>query len=197
MAGDFRLRPARKDDAEALARLIDMAGEGFGMYLWSQAAKPGETALEIGKRRAQREEGGFSYRHATVLETDGKVAALLLGYRLAEPYVLGDLTALPDMVRPLIELEAEAPGTWYINALAAFPEYRGRGFGTCLLQEADRLAKAVGAPALSLAVAEQNEGAKRLYERVGYRTVARRPLVPFPGLGHSGDWLLMTKPVGR
>jgi ribosomal protein S18 acetylase RimI-like enzyme len=194
---DLRLRPARKDDAEALARLIDIAGEGFGMYLWSQAARPGETALEIGKRRAQREEGGFSYRHATIAEVDRRVAGLLLGYRLPEPYVLGDISALPKMVRPLVELEAEAPGTWYVNALAAFPEYRGRGIGTRLLTEADLLAIEVGAPGLSLIVADQNEGAKRLYSRMGYRATARRPLVPFPGLGHTGDWVLMTKPVGR
>jgi hypothetical protein len=30
---------------------------------------------------------------------------------------------------------------------------------------------------------------------MGYRAVARRPLIPFPGLGHTGDWVLMTKPV--
>jgi ribosomal protein S18 acetylase RimI-like enzyme len=194
---DLRLRPARKDDAENLARLIDIAGEGFGMYLWSQAAKPGETALEIGKRRAQREDGGFSYRHATIAELDGKVAGLLLGYRLPEPYVLGDISELPEMVRPLVELEAEAPGTWYVNALAVFPEYRGRGVGTRLLAEAELRAIEAGAPGLSLIAADENEGAKRLYARRGYRAAARRPLIPFPGLGHAGDWVLMTKPVGR
>ena len=152
------------------------------MYLWSQAARPGETALEIGKRRAQREEGGFSYRHATIAEVDRKVAGLLLGYRLPEPYVLGDVSALPEMVRPLMELEAEAPGTWYVNALAAFPEYRGQGIGTRLLTEAELLAIEVGAPGLSLIVADQNEGAKRLYARMGYRAVARRPLIRFRGL---------------
>jgi ribosomal protein S18 acetylase RimI-like enzyme len=99
------------------------------------------------------------------------------------------------MVRPLVELEAEAPGTWYINALAAFPHYRGRGFGTRLLHEAERIARSVDAPALSLIVADDNLGAKRLYERTGYRAVARRPLVPFPGLGHTGNWVLMTKAV--
>jgi ribosomal protein S18 acetylase RimI-like enzyme len=190
---DLRLRPARKDDAENLARLIDIAGEGFGMYLWSQAAKPGESALEIGKRRAQREDGGFSYRHATIAEVDEKVAGLLLGYRLAEPYVLGDLSALPDMVRPLVELEAEAPGTWYVNALAVFPEYRGQGVGARLLAEAELRAIEVGAPGLSLIVADQNVRAKRLYLRTGYRATGRRPLVPFPGYAHSGDWVLMTK----
>jgi ribosomal protein S18 acetylase RimI-like enzyme len=186
-----QLRAARKDDAENLARLIDIAGEGFGMYLWSLAAKPGESALEIGKRRAQ--EGGFSYRHATIAEVDGEVAALLLGYRLADPYQLGDLSKLPDMVRPLIELEAEAPGSWYVNALAAFPEYRGQGIGTRLLIEAERLAGDVGAPGLSLIVADQNARAKGLYLRTGYRAAGRRRLVPFPGYTHSGDWVLMTK----
>jgi ribosomal protein S18 acetylase RimI-like enzyme len=193
---DVRLRPARKDDAENLARLIDIAGEGFGMYLWSQSAKPGETALEVGKRRAQREEGGFSYRHATIAEANGKVAALLLGYRLADPYLPGDLSGLSEMVRPLVELEAEAPGTWYVNALAVFPEYRGQGIGSRLLDEAERIARNVRAPGLSLIVADQNERAKQLYVRTGYRAVARRPLVPFPGLGHSGDWVLMVKSIG-
>jgi ribosomal protein S18 acetylase RimI-like enzyme len=189
------LRPATKDDARALAELIDIAGEGFGRYLWSQAAAQGEDALDIGMRRAQREEGGFSYRHAVIAEVDGTTAGLLLGYRLASPYDSGDLASLPEMIRPLVELESEAPGSWYVNALAAYPEFRNRGLGTRLLAEAERLAREVRAPSLSLIVAEQNEGAKRLYLRTGYREAARRPLVPFPGLGHTGDWLLMTKPV--
>jgi ribosomal protein S18 acetylase RimI-like enzyme len=191
----LRLRPATRDDGTALAQLIDMAGEGFGSYLWSQAAGAGETALDVGRRRAQREDGGFSYRNATLAELDGRVAGLLLGYRLADPYEAGDLDALPKTVRPLIELEAEAPGSWYVNALAAFPEFRGRGIGTRLLAAAEELARATRAPALSLIVADQNEGAKRLYLRSGYRAAARRPVVPFPGFAHTGDWVLMTKPL--
>jgi ribosomal protein S18 acetylase RimI-like enzyme len=191
-----RLRPATREDAESLARLIDIAGEGFGTYLWTQSAGPGETALHVGKRRAQREEGGFSYRNALLAELDGKVAALLLGYRLADPYDTGDLSALPATVRPLIELESEAPGSWYVNALAVFPEYRGKGLGTLLLGEAERLARETRAPMLSIVVAEQNEGARRLYERTGYRAVARRRVVAFPGFAHTGDWLLMTKAAG-
>lgn len=189
------LRSARKEDARALAQLIDIAGEGFGTYLWAQAAAPGENALDVGTRRARREEGGFSYRNAVVAEIDGKIAGLLLGYRLASPYDPGDLAALPAMVRPLVELESHASASWYVNALAAFPEYRNHGLGTRLLAEADRIAREARAPALSLIVADQNEGAKRLYLRTGYREVARRPLVPFPGLGHTGDWVLMTRPV--
>jgi ribosomal protein S18 acetylase RimI-like enzyme len=189
------LRAARKDDARALAELIDIAGEGFGTYLWSQAAGPGETALDVGMRRAQRDEGGFSYRNATVAEVDGDIAGLLLGYRLADPYDTGDLERLPALVRPLVELESVAPASWYVNALAAFPEFRNKGLGTRLLAEADTIARKMKAPSLSIIVAEANEGAKRLYLRSGYAETARRRLVPFPGLPHGGDWLLLTKPV--
>jgi ribosomal protein S18 acetylase RimI-like enzyme len=191
----FRLRPARKDDARALALLIDIAGEGFGNYLWGQSAGPGEESLDVGMKRAQREEGGFSYRNATLAEIDGKVAGLLLGYRLDDPYDSGDLAGLPKIVRPLVELESCAPGSWYVNALAAFPEFRNRGLGTSLLDEADRLTRVTGATTVSLIVAEENKGAMRLYRRNGYREAARRPLVPFPGLGHGGDWVLMVKPL--
>lgn len=195
MSERFSLRPARKEDARALAELIDIAGEGFGTYLWSQSAAPGESALDVGMRRAQRDGGGFSYRNATLAEIDGRVAGLLLGYRLADPYETGDLNALPELVRPLVELESVAPTSWYINALAAFPEYRNRGLGTLLLAEAERIARKTRAPSLSLIVADQNEGAKRLYLRSGYRELARRPLVPFPGLAHRGDWVLLSKSV--
>jgi ribosomal protein S18 acetylase RimI-like enzyme len=189
------LRPARKDDARALAELIDIAGEGFGTYLWSQAAGPGESALDVGMRRAQRDEGGFSYRNATVAEIDGNIAGLLLGYRLADPYDTGDLERLPALVRPLVELESVAPASWYVNALAAFPEFRNKGLGTRLLAEAETIARKAKALSLSIIVAEANEGAKRLYLRSGYAETARRRLVPFPGLPHGGDWLLLTKPV--
>jgi ribosomal protein S18 acetylase RimI-like enzyme len=189
------LRPARKDDARALAELIDIAGEGFGTYLWSQAVGPGESALDVGMRRAQRDEGGFSYRNATVAEIDGNIAGLLLGYRLADPYDTGDLERLPALVRPLVELESVAPASWYVNALAAFPEFRNKGLGTRLLAEAETIARKAKALSLSIIVAEANEGAKRLYLRSGYAETARRRLVPFPGLPHGGDWLLLTKPV--
>jgi ribosomal protein S18 acetylase RimI-like enzyme len=195
VSGSLLLRPAHKDDARALAELIDIAGEGFGTYLWSQAAGPGETALDVGMRRAQRDEGGFSYRNATVAEIDGNIAGLLLGYRLAGPYDTGDLERLPALMRPLVELESVAPASWYVNALAAFPEFRNKGLGTRLLAEAETIARKVKAPSLSIIVAEANEGAKRLYLRSGYAATARRRLVPFPGLPHGGDWLLLTKPV--
>ncbi|MGB6428243.1 MAG: hypothetical protein WBF11_09075, partial [Methyloceanibacter sp.] len=91
------LRPATKADTAALAVLVDIAGEGLPAHLWSTLRAPGQSTLEIGRERAAREEGGFSYRNAVMAEIDGEIAACLIGYRLDDPYDLGDVDALPEL----------------------------------------------------------------------------------------------------
>ncbi len=187
------IRPARPADAPVLAGLMNAAGEGLPAWLWSRMAEPGEDAMAFGSRRVAGEDSGFSYRNAHVAEINGTVAGMLLGYRLDDPYDPGDLEELPAVIRPLIELEALAPGSWYVNAIATLPEVRGRGIGSRLMGLAERLCLDSGAEDLSLIVARANTGAVRLYERLGFCTVATRPLVSFPGCEHSGDWVLMTR----
>ena len=97
------------------------------------------TPIEVGIERVLREEANFSYRNAVVADVDGRVAAALLAYRLPEHSDV-NLDELPDLLRPLEELELKAPGTFYINILAAYPEYRGLGLGTSLLKAAHMLA---------------------------------------------------------
>jgi ribosomal protein S18 acetylase RimI-like enzyme len=187
------IRPARKSDAAALAILVDIAGEGLPAWLWSTLKAPGQSVLEFGRSRAARDTGAFSWRNATVAEIDGEIAACLVDYRLADPYDAGDLDDLPAVVRPLVVLESAAPGSWYVNVLATFPEFRGQGLGARLLALAQDRARAAGAAALSIIVAGENSGAVRLYTRTGYREKSRAPLVQYPGCGHGGDWLLMLK----
>jgi ribosomal protein S18 acetylase RimI-like enzyme len=104
-----------------------------------------------------------------------------------------NLNELPDLLRPLEELELKVPGTFYINALATYPEYRGLGLGTTLLEAAHALASEAGCEELSLEVFGQNEGAVRLYERYGYREIARLPTVPHPIYQYEGNIVLMTR----
>jgi len=192
---EHTLRPARKSDAAALAILVDIAGEGMPSYMWSRMRQPGQSVLEVGRARAAREEGGFSYRNAQVAEVGGEVAAMLIDYRLDDPYDTGDLSKLPDVVRPLVELEAKAPGSWYVNVLAAFPEFRSQGLGARLLALAEERGRAQGAKSASIIVASENDGAVRLYARIGYVEIARAAVVEFPGCAHGGDWVLMVKSI--
>jgi ribosomal protein S18 acetylase RimI-like enzyme len=186
-------RPATKADASALAVLVDIAGEGMPAYMWSTLKAPGQSVLEFGRERAARETGGFSWRNAVVAEIDGEIAASLVGYRLDDPYDLSVLDEMPEIVRPLVRLEAEAPGSWYVNVLATFPEFRRSGIGGQLLAVAEGKGREEGAPSLSVIVASWNEGAGRLYARAGYSTLASEPAILFPGCPHKGDWVLMVR----
>ena len=188
------LRLATRKDARVLAELTDYAGHGIPGYLWSQSADEGLPPIEVGIERVLREKANFSYRNAVVAEVDGRVAAALLAYRLPEHSDV-NLDELPDLLRPLEELEQKVPGTFYINILAAYPEYRGQGLGTSLLEAAPTLASEAGCNELSLEVFEQNEGAVRLYECHGYREIARLPAVTHPIYPYDGDIVLMTRSV--
>jgi len=187
------VRPARISDASALAVLVDIAGEGGPNYMWGMLAAPGQSTLELGRERARREEGGFSYRNAIIGEIDGEVAAGLVGYRLDDPYELTGLDELPELVRPLIRLEAQAPGSWYINVLATFPEFRGQGIGTKLLDAAEQEGRAAGTSTMSVIVGTWNEGAARLYTRAGYARATSEPAILPPSFPHQGDWVLMVR----
>lgn len=186
-------RHATPDDAPALAELINFAGEGLPLYLWTSMAEPGESAWDVGRRRAMREAGSFSYRNAVVAEADGRVVATLVGYALPAQAAPIDYAQMPPMFVPLQELENLAPGTWYVNVLATYPEYRGQGYGTRLLSIAEHLAAAAGSSGLSIIVADANAGARRLYERCGYREIATRPMVKERWQNPGTNWVLMVK----
>jgi len=194
------IRPARKADAATLAVLIDMAGEGMASWVWSDMASGHQTAFEVGRMRAGRAEGDFSYRNAFVLteQCDGteEIAGMVLGYRLDDPYVMPDIAGMAAPFRPLVELEAEVPGTWYLNAIAVFSDFRGKRFGARLMDKAEALAHDSGAPEIALIWAEENGLAAGLYKRFGYAERGRRPIVPFPGVRIGGDWVLLAKPLG-
>jgi ribosomal protein S18 acetylase RimI-like enzyme len=187
-------RRATPDDAHALAELIDFAGEGLPSYLWRRMAEPGEDVWDVGRRRARREEGSFSYRNAVVLEEDGRVVACLIGYPLPDEPEPIDPAQMPAMFVPLQELENLAPGTWYVNVLATYPGHRGHGHGTRLLGLAEDLAAGAGSQGLSIIVSDANSGARRLYERCGYRLAAERAMVREEWANAGVNWVLLLRP---
>lgn len=185
-------RRATTDDATSMADLVNIAGHGLPLYLWARFARPGQSAWDVGRERARTGTGGFAWRNTVVREDDGKVAACLIGYPLADTPEPPD-DDVPALLMPLLELENLVPGTWYLNVLAAYPEYRGRGFGTALLEIAESLAHDTGRHGMSLITSDENAGARRLYERHGYSVRATRTIVK-EDWQHAGEnWLLLTK----
>ncbi|MGR3512082.1 MAG: GNAT family N-acetyltransferase [Paracoccaceae bacterium] len=186
-------RQAEASDAESLAKLINLAGEGIPNWLWSRACVEGQSPLEIGVERAKRMSGGFSYTNALIAEREASPIGMVLSYAITEaPTESPD--DLPAPIAPFVALEKLSVNTWFINALAVFPERQNQGIGSQLLTAAEDQAQAKGFDKMSIQVYAQNTGAVRLYERHGYKGVATDPvrLHPSPPY-YTGDVLLLMK----
>ena len=101
---------------------------------------------------------------------------------------------MPAMFVPLQELENLAPGSWYVNVLAAYPERARQGPGhgparPCRAASPPRPACAASASSSPTPI----PGARRLYERSGYREVARRRKVKEDWHNPGTDWVLLVK----
>jgi len=190
------IRPATLQDAQVLAELVNFAGEGLPFYLWSKMATDGEDPWSIGIARARREEGSFSYKNATIVEETRAAAACLIGYPLSNEPEPIDEANMPPMFVPLQQLENLVYGTWYVNVLACYPQWRNKGFGTLLLEHAEKIAAAEDVrKGMSVIVADNNIGARRLYERIGYRQIADRPMVKERWESKGSAWVLLTKKI--
>ena len=186
-------RKATVADCRAIAELALMAGEGIPAYFWEQSKTTGQDILDVGANNAASETENFSYRNVHLAVVDQEIAGMLLAYRLPDAEDAEDLDDFPEFIRPLIALEQCVPGSFYINMLAAYPGYRNRGVGTRLMDMVDRLAAEAGCTTVSVEVFEQNEGALRLYRRLGYRVVEQRDVVEHPCHPYTGKVLLLTK----
>jgi ribosomal protein S18 acetylase RimI-like enzyme len=79
----------------------------------------------------------------------------------------------------------------YIDALATDPAFRRRGAARALLDEAERRARELELPAVSLDTTLTNEGARALYAAAGFDEVAYRA----PARGLPG-FVALVKPLG-
>jgi ribosomal protein S18 acetylase RimI-like enzyme len=187
-------REATPDDSGTLAEFVQFASEGLALYLWTKLAGPGHDPWHIGRERVRSETGVVSYRNAIVAEHAGKPVSGLISYALRHKpeFISGEL---PAILVPLQELTDLAPDTWYVHVLAAYPEHRGMGHGSALLNIANKLAAAGGCAGLSLIVSDTNKGARKLYERCGYREAAHCKMVKEQWEHPGTDWVLLRRDV--
>jgi len=191
-------RSGQASDAADLAALIDIASRGLLNWFWTTLCEPGESAFEKGRSRIKGKTDSPAYCvNWTVAEFDGEAAGGFTGYRVSKPFDTSDFRTLPDLYAPMLALEAQAAGTWFLMAIAVFAEYRGRGIGGAMLREAEDQARRAGAAQVSILVETANSGAGRFYHRAGFREFGRRPYIPFPGSRDAGDWVLLMKEVAR
>ena len=78
------------------------------------------------------------------------------------------LRAVLILINMLLFYSPPRQGVLVVDQLAVAPSARGKGVGTLLLEAAEARGRAMGVPTMALSVISENEGAIRLYERMGY-----------------------------
>ena len=211
---DRQLRPATPDDAAAIVALMDMASHGMARALWAALTPAGQDPDAFAIARAQREQGGFSYRNTRILVANGQTAGMLMSWPIPpEPLPIADL---PATAIPLQELENLAPrGALYINGLAIFPAFRRHGLARWMLGQVGQGPHALitssprnpvpglprdlsghpEAPDQVRGGSPQTTPALALYHATGFTERARRPAIG-EAIWHPdfADWILLTRP---
>lgn len=183
-------------DIPDLVRLYIMATAGLIDACYHNLT-PGMPLGEVVAWRFSQLGSVKSYEHCWIAQDDSRVTGMM------HAFPVDDLAAAPSdprltpdrlaVLAPVSDLLRRADGTYYISAVAVFPEFRGSGIGQRLMATAGSDAQRLGFAELSLLSFEQNERATALYRRLGFEIAARSPVIPHPLIRHTGDLLLMIR----
>lgn len=195
---DLKVSVAHPESSSDLAVLADMATRRLTSFLWGFGARAGQSPFEVGRDLIRGDiQSSLFHANWQIAARQGQLLGGCNGYSLrAYPPIDAQDPRVSRVVEPLNDLKRTVPGSWYIAALAVFPENRGLKVGQHLLRGAEACARDDGADEITLMVASFNPDARRLYERVGFAFYAQRPFAPFDGSDPTGHWILMGKPVG-
>ncbi|MCP1473155.1 ribosomal protein S18 acetylase RimI-like enzyme [Pseudomonas sp. EB276 TE3739] len=182
-----KFRPARRSDARDIARLFQISSEGASDYIWSQLAEPGEALLDVGERRYARDDVDFSWQNCMVAEAEDRVVGMMHSYAMRED---PEPTPSTDPVlAPYADMEV--PDSLYISSLALHEDWRNRGLGVQFLEHAQARADQMALNGLSLIDYAANTGARRFYERHGFRIIKTCQVTPHPLIRVTGEAYLM------
>ncbi|MBL8667539.1 MAG: GNAT family N-acetyltransferase [Rhodospirillales bacterium] len=195
MSAAVQLRPARPEDAGLLGEMLVEAGGGIFEVLL-EGLVPGLTPAQMMAEAARREAGGFSFRHATVVEVDGIAAGSLTAFPAG---LFGSETSElipPDRLVYLAPMQQMLDrGSWYIAALAIRSEHRRRHLGGRLLRASFAAAREQGFPRISLHVWAKNVTALGLYLCLGFDETGSARVPEHPLLRHGTTLLALSRPA--
>lgn len=170
------LRPAKPDFSEGLqfAYYLDQAAEGFFRFMLGSDSESIIATAFIDSSHS------LSHENVVFAEVDTKVVGMSSTFTEKQHRTFSDeplLRAARNAIRlklvrtlfaPLWRvLETIPEGDFYLLGVAIEPELRGAGIGSILMNDIENRAKASESNRLSLDVSEKNDGARRLYKRLG------------------------------
>ena len=180
---EIRIIKGEEKYAPYIGKAIIMA---IGEELAKQLAGPNHTVKyveEMFSRLARRTDSQYSYLNSLVAVTEeGEAAGVTVAY---------DGARLHDLRRAFFEEASTSlgwnididnldsindetgPEEYYLDTVAVFPQFRGKGIGRMLIEATENKAKEAGKP-IGLLCSKDNGNARRLYESLGFRQVGER-----------------------
>ena len=177
----INIRAALPEDASDAAELIFMTGERIFKHLFYQ--DPAKS-IDVIEKLFQLEGNEFTYQNAFIAEVNGKAGGLIhfldLDEKDVQDRVMGKqivsviglwptLIRLPRFIQfgkmiPVIEADM-----LYIQHLATFDAFRGKGVATDLMTFCEQQAKQRKLSRLALDVVIDNNRAYRVYDYLGFK----------------------------
>jgi ribosomal protein S18 acetylase RimI-like enzyme len=188
--GIIILKNGKPDYFKEFSDLLLISAPSLFLYLFGSRRK------EVVERLFIHPKNFFSFEHAVFAEIKGEIAGMALGYSfeqkvreelhtglLLAKYLRGDfLKKLPYLLKAQKTLGKIREGEYYLSNIAVYPEFRGLGLGTKMLEEMENRAKMLNCKSIILDVEVENEKAIKLYKKLGYEIVKKSFLFQADGV---------------
>ncbi|MCM1531263.1 MAG: GNAT family N-acetyltransferase [Ruminococcus flavefaciens] len=170
---------AEKSDAPLIGEVV-VAAIGDELAHSFAGEKTVEDVKRLFTKLAAREDSQYSYRNSLkAVDENGEPMGFAVGYDGALLHQLRK--AFFEEVRLVLEREMDGKvddeceaGEFYLDSLAVFPAYRGKGVARALIQAMAQRGLKSGKP-LGLLCDKTNATARRLYDALGFRQVGEAP----------------------
>lgn len=165
------IRQAKKSDNQAIAELSYIIWKDMELPIVKQFKKA--QVIEWLKQSISEIPYRTYFKNVLVYEVEGEVAGCIITYQGKDELTLEanwNLLSLPQEAKDLgtpLPLKEAKDDELYIETVAVFPRFRGKGIATMLMkaiiENKDHQKK-------SLSCDFDNEGAYQLYQRLGFKT---------------------------
>ncbi len=182
---EIQVRPAEKNDSEAVARLLMMAWPMDSFLEMSPGMTEDDFALII-KSFVEAEDTLYSYRNTIVAVRGEEIAGAMNGYdgalyeMLKKPVTDDFSRRFPDSSSGFGLVKETQAGEFYLDSIGVNPAMRSMGIGSRLFSAMLERAAGLGFTKAGLIVDVDKPKAEALYLRLGFKTVGYRDFMGHP-----------------
>ncbi len=169
-------RYAKEEDAEQILPTLFQIFDEMELEVFKEVGN--ETMKQVIREGFELPNYRYGLDNILVDEEKGKVAAIAISYPEEDEDTI-DAPLIKILKKHGINQESlftdkEAwPGEWYLDSFAVAPEFQNQGIGTKTLKDFIKLLQEKGEKVLSLNVDVENEPAKHVYDKVGFKKVGQ------------------------